>query len=178
MEAHKVDEEQGRARWYVVRTRTGHEDRVLDHLKNKKACLRVFLPKTEVTEVRGGRKRKKEKPLFPGYVFVKMVFRDELWHEIKRTPGVINLISAGQKPIPVDESEIRAIMKMIESGETPQTPVPFSVGDTVHIISGPFMGAIGTVEEVNEKKGKVKVSIDILGKQIPIELEFSDVEKR
>jgi len=166
------------AQWYVVRTKTGHEDRVVNQLKTKSACLGVFLPKTEVTEVRSGRKRKREKPLFPGYIFVKMILRDEYWHEIRHTPGVINFISSGQRPIPVDEREIAAIMEMVSSGEIPSTSAPFEVGDTVQIISGPFMGAVGVIDEVNEKKETAKVLIDILGKQIPIELDFADLEKR
>jgi transcriptional antiterminator NusG len=166
------------AQWYVVRTKTGHEERVLDQLKGKNACLSVFLPKMEVTEVRSGRKRKREKPLFPGYIFVKMVLRDDYWHEIRHTPGVINFISSGHKPIPVDEREILAIMEMISSGETPPISAPFSVGDTVQIISGPFMGAVGVIDEINEKKETAKVLIDILGKQIPIELEFTDLERK
>lgn len=166
------------AQWYVVRTRTGHEDRVVNQLKTKSACLGVFLPKTEVTEVRRGRKRKREKPLFPGYIFVKMILRDEHWHEIRHTPGVINFISSGQRPIPVDEREITAIMEMVSSGEVPPVSAPFEVGDTVQIINGPFMGAIGVIDEVNEKRERAKVLIDILGKQIPIELDFTDLEKR
>lgn len=163
--------------WYVLRTMTGHEDKVKARLENKAECLNILLPKDEVTYKIGGKERKRLKPLFPGYIFIQIELQDEYRYSIKNTPGVINFIGCGNEPSPVEDVEIENILEMIEKGETKE-PVPFEVGDHVHVTDGPFMGVTGFVSDVNSKKDKLKVDVEILGKQIPIELSFKDIEKK
>jgi len=165
------------ASWYVLRTKTGHEDKVRIRLEDKTECLSVLLPKMEVMVTRSGKKRRMLKPLFPGYLFVQMEPRDEFRYEVKNTPGVINFISSGNIPIPVRESEIEHIMSLVEEPGTTVIRPDFEVGDSVQIVDGPFMGQTGVISQVDMKKNKFKVVIDILGKQIPIELEHYDIKK-
>jgi len=164
------------ANWYVLRTKTGHEDRVRIRLENKTECLSVLLPKKEVMVTRSGRKRKLLKPLFPGYIFVEIELNDKFWYEIKNTPGVINFISSGNDPIPVRESEMEYIMALIDDGETPLLETDFKVGDLAQIVNGPFMGASGVISEIDMKRKKTKVMIDILGKQVAIDLDYDDIK--
>lgn len=163
--------------WYVLRTKTGHEDRVRSRLEGKTECLGVLLPKMEVMVTRSGKKRRLLKPLFPGYLFVQMELRDEFWYEVKNTPGVINFISSGNTPIPVRESEIAHIMSLVDEPDTTVVRPDFEMGDSVQIVEGPFMGQTGVISEIDLKKNKFKVIIDILGKQIPIELEHYDIKR-
>lgn len=163
--------------WYVLRTKTGHEDKVRSRLESKTECFSVLLPKMEVMVTRSGKKRRMLKPLFPGYLFVQMELRDEYRYEVKNVPGVINFISSGNSPIPVGESEIEHIMSLVNEPDTTIVRPDFEVGDNVQIVDGPFMGQTGVISEINLKKNKFKVIIDILGKQIPIELEHYDIKR-
>jgi len=163
--------------WYALRIMTGHEDKVRARLEKKSECLNILLPKEEVTYKRGSKESKRLKPIFPGYLFIQMELEDEFQYSIKNTPGVINFIGCGNEPSPVEDVEIENILDMMEKGET-QKPVPFEVGDLVYVINGPFMGIPGFVSDVNPKKKKLKVEVEILGKQIPVELNFKDIEKQ
>ena len=162
--------------WYVLRTKTGHEDKVRSRLENKTQCLSVLLPKTEVMVTRNGRKKKLLKPIFPGYIFVELELNDNFWYELKNTPGVINFISCGNDPIPVHENEIKYIMTLVDNGKTPILETSFEVGDSARIVSGPFMGASGVISEIDIKKKRIKVAIDILGKQVAIDLNYDDIK--
>ena len=162
--------------WYVLRIMTGHEDKVRARLERKAECLNILLPKEEVIHKRDGKERKKLRPLFPGYIFVQMELQDEYWYSIKSTPGVINFIGCGNKPSPIEDIEIDNILERIEKGETKE-PVPFEVGNLVQIIDGPFVGITGFVSDINPKKERIKVNVKILGKQVPVELSFQDIEK-
>ncbi len=163
--------------WYVLRTKTGHEDRVRNRLEDKTECLSILLPKIEVMVTRSGRKHKLLKPLFPGYLFVKMELHDDFWYEVKNTPGVINFISCGNDPIPVRESEMQYIMALVEDGEAPIIKTSFDVGDIVQIVNGPFVGTSGTISAIDLKKKKLKVAIEIFGKQVAIDLDYYDIHK-
>ena len=162
--------------WYVLRTKTGHEDRVRSRLENKTECLSVLLPKAEVMVTRNGRKKRFLKPIFPGYIFVEMELNDNFWYEIKNTPGVINFISSGNDPIPVHENEIEYIMTLVDGEKTPILETTFEVGDAAQIVNGPFMGTSGVISEINIKRKKIKVAIDILGKQVAIDLDYDDIK--
>ena len=162
--------------WYVLRTKTGHEDKVRSRLENKTQCLSILLPKTEVMVTRNGRKKRLLKPIFPGYIFVEMELNDNFWYEVKNTPGVINFISCGNDPIPVHENEIKYIMTLVDDGKTPLLETAFEVGDLARIVNGPFMGASGIISEIDIKRNKIKVAIDILGKHIAIDLDYDDVK--
>lgn len=162
-------------RWYVLRTMTGQEDRVKTRLENKEECLNILLPKNEITYKVRGKERKRLKPLFPGYIFVQMELQDEYRYLVKNTPGVINFIGFGNKPSSVEDIEIENILEMIEKGEAKE-PTPFEVGDHVHVTEGPFMGVSGFVSNVDSKKDKLKVDVEILGKRVPVELSFKDVK--
>lgn len=162
--------------WYVLRTKTGHEDRVRSRLENKGECLSVLIPMKEVTVTRSGRKRKLMKPLFPGYIFIEIELNDNFWYEIKNTPGVINFISCGNDPIPVHESEIKYIIDLTDDGKAPIPETDFEVGDTAKIVNGAFMGTSGVISGIDIKRKKIKVVIDILGKQVAIDLEYDDIK--
>lgn len=162
--------------WYVLRTKTGHEDRVRSQLENNIGCLSVLLPKAEVMVTRNGRRKKFLKPIFPGYIFVEIELNDNFRYEIKNTPGVINFISSGNDPIPVHENDIKYIMTLVENEKTPIFETTFEVGDAAQIVSGPFMGASGVISEIDIKRKKIKVAIDILGKQVAIDLDYDDIK--
>ncbi len=162
--------------WYVLRTKTGHEDRVRSRLENKTECLGVLLPKMEVMVTRSGKKKRLLKPLFPGYIFVQMELRDEFRYEVKNTPGVINFLASGNTPIPVGENEIEDIMSLMDGTETTVVRPDFEVGDNVKIVAGPFMGQTGIINAIDSKRNRFKVIIEIFGKQIPIELAHYDIE--
>ncbi|MFQ6116412.1 MAG: antiterminator LoaP [bacterium] len=162
--------------WYVLRTKTGHEDRVRSRLESKTGCLSVLLPKTEVMVTRSGRKKKLLKPLFPGYIFVEMELNDNFRYEIKNTPGVINFIGCGNDPTPVLENEIKYIMTLVDDGQTPLMETTFKVGDRAQVVNGPFMGTSGVITEIDIKRKKIKIAIDILGKQVAIDLDYDDIK--
>ncbi|MBM3240952.1 transcription termination/antitermination factor NusG [Candidatus Poribacteria bacterium] len=162
--------------WYVLRTKTGHEDKVRIRLENKTQCLSILLPKTEVMVTRNGRKKRLLKPIFPGYIFVEMELNDNFWYEVKNTPGVINFISCGNDPIPVHENDIKYIMTLVDDGKTPLPETAFEVGDLARIVNGPFMGASGIISEIDIKRNKIKVAIDILGKHVAIDLDYDDIK--
>jgi transcriptional antiterminator NusG len=125
---------------------------------------------------RNGRKKKFLKPIFPGYIFVEIELNDNFWYEVKNTPGVINFISCGNDPIPVHENEIKYIMTLVDDGKTLLLETAFEVGDLARIVNGPFMGASGIISEIDIKRNKIKVAIDILGKHVAIDLDYDDVK--
>jgi len=125
---------------------------------------------------RSGRKKKLLKPLFPGYIFVEMELNDNFRYEIKNTPGVINFISCGNDPIPIRENEIKYIMTLVDDGKIPLMETTCEVGDIAQIVNGPFMGAAGVISEIDIKRKKIKVAIDILGKQVAIDLDYDDIK--
>ncbi len=171
--------------WYVVHTYSGFEHKVkialeerAKSLKKEKFFGEVVVPEENVVELVKGVKRTTKRRFFPGYILVKMVLTDETWHIVKNTPKVTGFVGDKVKPVPVSESEImRMTNRIVEGQAKPRPKVSFQEGETVKVVDGPFSNFNGTVEEVNQDKGKVKVLVSIFGRSTPVELDFIQVEK-
>lgn len=169
--------------WYVIHTYAGYENRVKTNLEHriqsmdmKDKIFQVIVPTEEEIEVREGQRRTVERKLFPGYVMVEMILTDESWYVVRNTPGVTGFVGMGTKPVPLDEAEVKAILRQMEA-ETPRIKVGFQKGQSVRITDGPFIDFIGQVDEIHSEKGKVKVLVSFFGRETPVELDFLQVEK-
>ncbi len=171
--------------WYVVHVYSGFEKKVAQQIKQQAdenglggLIEEVLVPSEQVTEVRRGQKVNAEHKFFPGYVLVKMEMNDDTWHLVKDTPKVTGFLGTRTRPSPLPDSEAERILKQSREGiERPRPSVVFEVGEQVRVADGPFTSFNGTVEEVDEEKGRVKVSVSIFGRATPVELEFGQVEK-
>ena len=171
--------------WYIVQTFSGFEQKVAEVIKDtlKKRELNdkieeVLVPTHEVTEVRRGKRIQSKKKYFPSYVLVKMEMDKELYHMIRNIQKVTGFLGTTGTPIPVSEKEINKIMGRIKEGSLlPKTQVSFDIGEQVKVCEGPFASFSGLVEEVDEERSRLKVSVSIFGRPTPIDLEYSQVEK-
>ena len=173
-------------RWYVVHVYSGFEKKIAQQIKEQAAQKGladqfddILVPSEEVTEVRRGQKVNSERKYFPGYVLVKMEMSDEAWHLVKETPKVTGFLGARNRPSPMSQAEAQRILNQVKEGvDKPRRPsVTFEVGEQVRVADGPFTSFNGTVEEVDEERGRVKVSVSIFGRSTPVELEYGQVEK-
>ncbi len=172
-------------RWYVVHVYSGFEKKIAQQLRELAAQKgladmldEVLVPSEEVVEVRRGQKINSERKFFPGYVLVKMELTDQTWHLVKETPKVTGFLGSKTRPSPISEAEAERIMKQSAEGvERARPAVLFEIGEQIRVADGPFTSFNGTVEEVDEEKGRVKVSVSIFGRSTPVELEYSQVEK-
>lgn len=173
-------------RWYVVHAYSGYEQQVVRSLEERIERYQmqdvfgeVLVPKEAVVEMRNGQKRRSERKFFPGYVLVQMEMNDETWHLVKSVPKVLGFIGGtAEKPAPITEREVNAILQRIQEGEDkPQPKTLFDVGEIIRVIDGPFADFNGEVEEVNYEKSRMRVAVSIFGRSTPVELEFGQVEK-
>lgn len=171
------------ARWYVVHTYSGHENKVATNLKQRietmKLADRIFeiiVPTRNVVTVRHGKKEEVKEKIFPGYILVKMVLDDQSWLAVRTTQGVTAFVGAGNKPTPISEKEVDTILKFMKL-EAPKYKTSFSVGEAVKIVDGPFADFLGSVETIDEAKGKIKVLVSIFGRETPVELDFLQISK-
>jgi len=182
-------------RWYIIHTYSGYEEKVKANLENRIRSLdagdlifHVLVPEVDEIEIREGQRRTVQRKLFPGYILVQSIDlnasatpeererAERAWFVIRNTPGVTGFVGSGTQPVPLDEKELRNIIRQMRS-EEPRVKVSFQVGQSVRIIDGPFQDFIGTVEEINLEKGKVRVLVSFFGRDTPVELDFMQVER-
>lgn len=166
-------------RWYVVHTYSGYENKVKTDLektvKNRELeefFFDIVVPMEEQIEIKDGKRKANLKKVFPGYVLIKMIVTEETWYIVRNTRGVTGFVGSGTDPIPLTDEEIHAM-----GFEESTISVDYDLNDSVRILNGPFKDSIGTVEEINKEKNKVKVLISMFGRETPVELEFSQIQK-
>ena len=167
------------ARWYVVHTYSGYENKVKDTLekaveKNGMQDLiqEIVIPMEEQIEIKDDKKKTTLKKVFPCYVLVKMIVTEETWYIVRNVRGVTGFVGAGGKPVPLTDDEIRAM-----GFEKMPVNIDYEVGDNVTIVSGPLEGFVGVVQEISMEKEKVRVLVSMFGRETPVELEFSQIQK-
>ena len=138
--------------------------------------FRVVVPTEEEVEIKNGQRRTVQKKIFPGYVLVEMVLEDDSWYVVRNTPGVTSFVGSGTTPTPLPDSEVMAILKQMRE-EKPQVRVTYQKGNRVKIVDGPFAEFMGTIDEVNNEKNKLRVLVNMFGRETPVELDFLQVEK-
>jgi len=172
-------------RWYVIHTYSGYENKVKSSLERRAESLdmkdkifQVVVPMEEEVEItKDGHKVTTTRKVFPGYVLVEMILDEKSWYVVRNTSGVTGFVGAdGKQPIPLSDAEVKAILKQMK-GETPKVKLAFAPGHRVKIKEGPFVDFMGVVDEVNTEKQKVKVLVSFFGRETPVELDFSQVEK-
>lgn len=170
-------------KWYVLTVQNGHENSIAKAItqraeatNNDDKVSQVLIPTQKKIIVKGGKQTVKEERIFPGYVMIKMDLNNETWALIANTEGVKGFVKADRYPRPLPENEVKAIMKFMEV-EQPSYQSSFSVGEAVKITEGAFADFIGSVQDIDQAKGKVKVLISFLGREAPVELEFSQISK-
>ena len=166
-------------KWYVVHTYSGYENKVKTDLektiKNRELedfFFNIVVPMEEQVEIKDGKRKTNLKKVFPGYVLVKMIVTEESWYIVRNTRGVTGFVGSGTDPIPLTDEEIRNM----GFDEVPIN-VDYDVNDTVQVVNGPLEGFVGAVQEINKEKQKVKVLVSMFGRETPVELEFSQVQK-
>ncbi len=172
-----------KGRWYIVHTYSGHENKVAKTLMQRVQSMgfeeQIFdalVPTRETIRVRGGKKETVQEKIFPGYILVNMELSDEAWVLVRTTPGVTSFVGAQNKPTPIRDDEVNAIVAFVGQKE-PTYKAQFSTNEAVKITDGPFSDFLGTVESIDEAKGKVKVLVSIFGRETPVELDFLQVSK-
>ncbi|MHB0914603.1 MAG: transcription termination/antitermination protein NusG [Thermoleophilia bacterium] len=169
--------------WYVINTYSGHENKVrLNLLQRIKSMHQeqfvkdIIVPTEQVVETKNGQKVQTEKRVFPGYVMVKMNMTDDSWALVKNTPGVTGFVGSANKPVPLNQEEVDRILHTT-TVEKPKAVAQFTVGETVRVMSGPLSDFNGVINEINEDQGKLKVLVNIFGRETPVELTFAQVKK-
>jgi len=187
-EGDDLEEEDGR-RWFVIHTYSGYENKVETNLKHRIASMGVndkiydvVIPTEEQVEIKDGQRRTVQRKVFPGYVLVQMTVTDEgippndAWYVVRNTPGVTGFVGAGTHPSPLEEPEVKRILRRMKM-EAPRVKVSFSKGERVKVVDGPFTDFIGIVDAINPEKGKVRVLVSFFGRETPVELDFLQVSR-
>ena len=171
------------ARWFVVHTYSGYENKVKANLEKRVSSMgmenqifKVVVPVEEQIEVKDGRRRIIQRRIFPGYVLVQMIMTDDSWYVVRNTPGVTGFVGAGNKPTPLDQAEVEEILRQM-GVERPKPKIDFEIGENIKVRSGPFEGFVGVIDDIDGEKGKIRVLVSMFGRETPVELDFSQVEK-
>ena len=177
--------ESGQGEWYAIHTYSGYENKVKSHLEARIASMdmrnkifRVIVPMEEEVEIKQGQRRTVQRKVFPGYVLVEMIMSDEAWYVVRNTPGVTSFVGSGTHPVPLQEHEIKSILKQVtKETDKPKAKISFSKGQSVRVIDGPFTEFIGTVSDINMDRNKVTVLVSFFGRETPVVLDFLQIEK-
>ncbi len=171
------------AAWYVIHTYSGHEQKVkinlekrLKFFKLQEQVEEIFIPTEQKIEVKEGKRREVTKHLYPGYVFIKTVLNDEIFSVVKGTPGVTAFVGTATKAVPLSDKQVEAIRTYSEQ-DTAHFETQFNIGEGIKITDGPFADFVGTVDEIDQERGKIKVLVSIFGRETPVELDFLQVGK-
>ncbi len=173
------------ARWYVLHVYSGFEQKISDSIMEQAAkkgiedqIEEILVPTEEVVEMKRGQRVNTERRVFPGYILIKMELSDIAWNLVKNTDKVTGFLGGGRKPVPISQREAEAMVKQLQEGiDTPRPSVIYDIGEELRVTDGPFASMNGTVEEIDEEKQKLKVSVSIFGRATPVELDYSQVEK-
>ncbi|WP_058485980.1 transcription termination/antitermination protein NusG [Defluviitalea phaphyphila] len=167
------------AKWYVVHTYSGYENKVKANIEKvignrnmHELIQEVVVPIQETVEIKNGKKRMVQRKVFPGYVLVKMIMTDDTWYIVRNTRGVTGFVGPGSKPVPLSEEEIKNM-----GIELPKAKIDLEVEDAVKVITGPFENSIGVITEINEHKRTVIVKLSMFGRETPVELDFTQIQK-
>jgi len=169
--------------WYAIHTYSGYEEKVAESIRQRADSLdmkdKIFqslVPKEKMIEVKNGKRKVVEKKIFQGYVLVEMKLSEESWYIVRNTPGVTGFVGSGDAPTPVSDEEIEKIMKRM-GRQDPKHKIDFTIGEVVSITDGPFKGFDGAISEIDEAKGKLKVLVNMFGRETPVELDGLQVKK-
>jgi transcriptional antiterminator NusG len=169
--------------WYVIHTYSGYENKVKQNLEHRidsmemhDQIFRVIVPTEEEIEIKNGQRRTVNKKIYPGYVLVQMRMTDDSWYVVRNTPGVTSFVGHGNKPTPLEDDEVKAILKQMEE-EAPKVRVSYQVGQAVKITDGPFTDFEGVVDAIDHERGRVRVLVSFFGREAPVELDFLQVTR-
>jgi len=171
-------------KWYVIHTYSGYENKVKTNLEHRIESMgvqdkifQVVIPTEEEIEIKDGQRRTVQKKVYPGYVMVEMAMDDDAWYVVRNTPGVTSFVGSGNKPVPLQEHEVRGIQKQIKAEAPSKVAVEYEIGENVRVVDGPFTDFHGKVVEINVEKGKLKVLVNMFGRETPVELDLLQVER-
>ncbi|MDZ4716865.1 MAG: transcription termination/antitermination protein NusG [Roseiflexaceae bacterium] len=169
--------------WYVIHTYSGYENKVRQNLLHRietmemqEQIFRVIVPTEEEIEIKNGQRRTVHKKVFPGYVLVQMKMNDNSWYVVRNTPGVTSFVGHGNRPTPLEDTEVKAILKQMEQ-EAPKVKVSYQVGQAVKITDGPFTDFEGIVDAIDHERGRVRVMVSFFGREVTVELDFLQVTR-
>jgi transcription termination/antitermination protein NusG len=169
-------------KWYVLHTYSGYENKVkinllqrIQSMNMEDLIFRVEVPVDYQVKLKDGKRQVLPEKVYPGYVLVEMIMTDQSWYVVRNTPGVIGFVGSGGKPLPLDEEEVKQMLKRVGLEEA-KANLNFHVGDSIRVVGGPFNEMIGIVESINEEKEKTKVRLSMFGREMPVELDFVNIE--
>ena len=169
--------------WYAIHTYSGYEEKVAESIRQRAASLdmadkiyQILVPKEKMIEIKNGKRKVVEKKIFQGYVLVQMKLSEDAWYIVRNTPNVTGFVGTGIDPSPIEDDEMEKINKRMGL-EQPKHKIDFSVGEVVSITDGPFKGFDGSINEIDQTKGKIKVLVNMFGRETPVELDSLQVKK-
>jgi transcriptional antiterminator NusG len=175
----------GEREWYVIHTYAGYENKVKQNLEHRIGSMgaedrifQVVVPMEDQIEIKNGKRNIVQRKVFPGYVLVEMMMDDQSWYVVRNTPGVTGFVSSGTKPIPLQESEVRRILRLDEPAPEPTVNVTVKKGENIKIVDGPFTEFLGIVDDIMPERNKLKVLVTFFGRETPVELDYLQVEKQ